>query len=239
MDLKDKVAIITGSGRGIGKDVGLALAKDGCKVVLVSRTAGELEKTKREIIDSGGNAISIVADLSKKEDIEKIVHKTLTEYGRIEILINNAAVLISCPFNEITEELWDTMINTNLKGTFFLSQKVLEIMKNQKSGYIINVSSTAALYVPPPIAVYGISKLGLVGLSQAMYEIGKEYDVKVSTIYPGMTDTKMLRDLNIAVDQKKWMAPEDITGCILFLLKQSSRIVIKELIPWASKHDQI
>ena len=239
MDLKDKVAIITGSGRGIGKDIGLTLAKEECKVVLVSRTAGELEKTKKEIIDSGGNAISIVADLSKKEDIEKIVQKTLTEYGRIDILINNAAVLISCPFNEITEELWDTMMNTNLKGTFFLSQKVLEIMKNQKSGYIINVSSTAALYVPPPITVYGISKLGLVGLSQAMYEIGKEYDVKVSTIYPGMTDTKMLRDLNNAVDPKKWMAPEDITGCILFLLKQSSRIVIKELIPWASKHDQI
>ena len=241
MNLKDKIAIITGSGRGIGKDTGLALAKEGCKVVLVSvsRTVGELEKTKKEIIDSGGNAIFIVADLTKKEDIEKIIKRTLTEYRRIDILINNAAVLFSSPFHEITEEQWDTTMNTNLKAVFFLSQKVLEIMKNQKSGYIINVSSTAALYVAPSNAVYGISKLGLVGLSQAMYEIGKEYGVKVSTIYPGMTDTKMLRDLNISVSPEKWMAPEDIAGCILFLLKQSSRIVIKELIPWAARYDKI
>lgn len=239
MNLKDKVVIITGSGRGIGRETGFALAKEGCKVVLVSRTAKELEKTKKEIVDSGGEAIYVAADLSKKEDIEKIVQKTLKEYGQIDILINNAAVLIPCPFQEITEELWDTMMNINLKGTFFLSQKVLEIMKNQKSGYIINISSTAALYVPPNIAVYGMSKLALVGLSQAMYEIGKEYDVKVSTIYPGMTDTKMLRNLNNDVDPKKWMIPEDITNCILFLLKQSNRIVVKELTPWASKHDQI
>lgn len=239
MNLKDKVVIITGSGRGIGRETGCALAKEGCKVVLVSRTVKELEKTKKEIIDSGGEAIYVAADLSKKEDIEKIVQKTLKEYGQIDILINNAGVLIPCPFQEITEELWDTMMNINLKGTFFLSQKVLEIMKNQKSGYIINISSTAALYVPPNIAVYGISKLALVGLSQAMYEIGKEYDVKVSTIYPGMTDTKMLRNLNNDVDPKKWMIPEDITNCILFLLKQSSRIVVKELTPWASMHDQI
>ena len=102
MNLKDKTAIITGSGRGIGRDTGLALAKERCKVVLVSRTMGELEKTRKEIIDSGGNAISIVADLTKKEDIEKIIKRTLTEYGRIDILINNAAVLFSSPFHEIT-----------------------------------------------------------------------------------------------------------------------------------------
>ena len=239
MNLKDKTAIITGSGRGIGRDTGLALAKEGCKVVLVSRTVGELEKTRKEIIDSGGNAISIVADLTKKKDIEKIIKRTLTEYRRIDILINNAAVLFSNPFHEITEEQWDITMDTNLKAVFFLSQKVLGIMKNQKSGYIINVSSTAALCVPPSIAVYGISKLGLVGLSQAMYEIGKEYGVKVSVIYPGMTDTQMLRGFNPPVDPEKWMAPEDISGCILFLLKQSSRIVVKELIPWAARHDKI
>lgn len=239
MNLKNKIAIITGSGRGIGRNVGLALAKEGCKVVLVSRTVGELEKTKKEIIDSGGNAIFIVADLTKKEDIEKIIQRTLTEYRRIDILINNAAVLFSSPFHEITEEQWDTTMDTNLKAVFFLSQKVLEIMKNQKSGYIINVSSTAALCVPPSNAVYGISKLGLVGLSQAMYEIGKEYGVKVSTIYPGMTGTKMLRDFNPPVDPENWMLPEDITSCVLFLLKQSERVVVKDMVPWAARYDKI
>ena len=112
-------------------------------------------------------------------------------------------------------------------------------MEKQKSGYIINISSTAALCVPPGIAAYGISKLGMSGLTQALYETAKKSKVKVSIIYPGMTDTQMLRGFNPPVDPEKWMLPEDISDCVVFLLKLSDRVIIKELTPWAVKHDQI
>jgi NAD(P)-dependent dehydrogenase (short-subunit alcohol dehydrogenase family) len=93
--------------------------------------------------------------------------------------------------------------------------------------------------VPSRAAAYGISKLGVSGLSQALYELGKEYGVKVSAIYPGMTDTQMLRDIKLPVDPSLWMLPEDITGCVLFLLKQSGRVAVKEIVPWAARYDKV
>lgn len=104
---------------------------------------------------------------------------------------------------------------------------------------VINISSTAALQVPGALTSYGTSKVGLIGLSQALYETAKEYGVKVSVIYPGMTDTEMLRDFNPPVDPNRWMLPEDIVGCILFLLKQSDRVVVRDIVPWAARHDKI
>lgn len=239
MDLDKKVALVTGAGRGIGKDIAISLAKEGCSLVLVSRTEKQLSKAKKEIEDSGGRAEYFAADISEKGSIEKIIKSTLDVFSGIDILINNAAILFSSDFLDISEKDWDTTMAINLKASFLLSQAVMKHMKEKKSGYIINVSSTAALEVPPGIAAYGISKLAMVGLSQALYEYGKDFGVKVSTIYPGMTDTEMLRGFGPPVDPKKWMLPEDIAGCILFLLKQSERVVVKDIIPWASKHDKI
>ena len=206
---------------------------------MVSRTKDEIEKTKSEIINQGGKAIAVTADLAKKEEVEKIVREALNNFQRIDILVNNAAVLFSSPFMEISEDRWDITMNVNLKAVFLLSQKVLKIMQKQKTGYIVNISSAAALNVPPSIAAYGVSKIGLAGLSQAMYEVGKEFGVKVSVIYLGMTDTEMLRNFNPPVDPEKWMQPEDITDCVLFLLKQSNRVIVKELTPWAVQYDKI
>jgi len=239
MDLNGKVAVVTGAGRGIGKSLAIALAKERCNVVLVSRTEEELKKTSSEINSLGSKSIYFNIDLSIKENIEMLINKTLDRFGTIDILINNAAVLYSSDFLDITEEEWDKTMNINLRSVFLLSQPILKIMEEKKSGYIINVSSTAALEVPPGIAAYGISKIAMNGLSQAMYEHGKSYNVKVSTIFPGMTDTKMLRELSPPVQKEKWMAPEDIAGCILFLLKQSDRTVVREIIPWAARHDKI
>jgi 3-oxoacyl-[acyl-carrier protein] reductase len=154
----------------------------------------------------------------------------MEKYNSLEILINNAGVHFASPFLETTEEEWDASMEIHLKAVFLLNQAVLKVMKEKKQGYIINISSTAALEVPSRASAYGISKLGVKGLTHALYETGKEYGVKVSVIYPGMTDTKMLRDINLPVDPSCWMLPEDIAGCVLFLLKQSDRIIIKELI---------
>lgn len=239
MDLNNKTAIITGSGRGIGKNIALALAKAGCNIVITSRTKAQLDEVAAELNKINIEFLSLTLDLSKKENIDLLFNETLRKFKKIDILINNAAVLYSIPFFELTEEIWDKTMNTNLKSVFLLSQKVLKHMCNNKNGYIINISSTAALGVKPLVAAYGISKLAISGLSQVLYDIGKSCNVKVSTVYPGMTDTEMLRDFNPPVSSDKWMLPEDISDCILFLLKQSNRIIVKDIIPWASKHDQI
>ena len=239
MDLNKKTAIITGSGRGIGKDIALALAKEGCNVVITSRTKDQLDLVAEELKRNNAGFLSLALDLSKKEDIDILVDKTLKEFKSIDILINNASVLYCAPFLDLSEGIWDKTFDTNLKAVFLLSRKVLKLMCGQKKGYIINISSTAALGVPPAIAAYGISKLAVSGLSQVLYETGKEHGVKVSTIYPGMTNTEMLRGFNPPVESEKWMLPEDITGCVMFLLKQSERVVVKDIIPWAAKHDQI
>ncbi|MCK4516153.1 MAG: SDR family oxidoreductase, partial [Spirochaetaceae bacterium] len=127
----------------------------------------------------------------------------------------------------------------NLKAPFFLSQEAIRMMSSHRDGYIINISSTAALQVPGGLASYGTSKMALAALSEAMYQVGKEHGIKVTVIYPGMTDTKMLRDFEPPVDPEKWMKPEDISNAVVFLLRQSKRVVIKELTPWAAGHDQI
>lgn len=239
MKLDGKVAIVTGAGRGIGKNISLSLAEEGCRLVLISRTRSQLEKVKQEIVQKGGEAIIVATDISKKRNINMIIDETLKNYKTIDILINNAAVLYSSDFLDITEDEWDITMGVNLKAAFLLSQGVMKIIIKQGSGYIINISSTAALEVPPGIAAYGISKLGIVGLSQAMYEEGKKFGVKVSVIYPGMTDTEMLRGFNPPVSPDKWMFPSDISGCVLFLLKQSDRVIVKEIVPWARRYDKI
>jgi short-subunit dehydrogenase len=104
-------------------------------------------------------------------------------------------------------------------------------MKEQGSGYIINVSSTVALGVAGHLSTYGISKCGLVGMSQALHETAKQYGVKVSTVYPGMTDTKMVRDVRGSANTTRWMLPEDIAYCMIFLLKSSERMVVKDIVP--------
>jgi 3-oxoacyl-[acyl-carrier protein] reductase len=239
VDLKEKTAIITGAGRGIGKDIALRLAEEGCNIVLVARTGEQLNNVKKDIEGKGGSALALPVDLSKDGSIAEIIDKATGSFGSVDILINNAAVLFASDILEVSEEDWDKTMDINLRATFFLSQKALRIMIEQKSGYIINISSTAALEVPPGIAAYGISKLAMTGLTQAMYEAGKEHGVKVSAIYPGMTDTEMLRGFDPPVDPDKWMKPEDISDCIVFLLKQSNRMVIKDIIPWARRHDKI
>jgi len=239
MDIEGKTALVTGAGRGIGKNIALSLAEEGCKISLVSRTEKQLAQVKKEIEDKGGSAIYHAADISLKENIRIVTADTIEKFSGIDILINNAAVLFASDFLELSEEEWDKTMDINLKSSFLISQEVMRHMKKRGSGYIINISSTAALEVPPGIAAYGISKKAMIGLSEVLYEYGKDFGVKVSTIYPGMTDTEMLRGFSPPVDPEKWMIPEDISGCVLFLLKQSDRVVVKDIIPWARKHDKI
>jgi len=239
MSIKNKIVIITGAGKGIGKQIALDLAKDGCNIVVVSRTIEQIEQTVREAKQFGIKAIGIVKDLSDPTNISFLVNKTIEEFGKIDILINCAAIIIPKWFTEETIEDFDRTMAINLRSMFILGQMVLNKMIEQNDGYIINISSTAAITVPPTISAYGISKKGVLGLTEAMYEAGKKHNVKVSTILPGVTNTEMVRGLFPNDSPDQWMLPEDISYCVKFLLNQSKRMIVKEIVPWAVGHDRI
>ncbi len=239
MELKGKTAIVTGASRGIGKAIALEIAKEGCNLAVCARDGQRLAELKQEAEAYGVKCIIIVADLRHQEHINQAINQVFLEFGRIDILVNNAGVLTNDGVFGVTEESWDITMEVNLKAQFFMAQAALQKMKKNHEGYIINMSSTVALGAKPDITCYSISKYGVVGLSEALYQEAKKYQVKVSTIYPGVTDTEMLRAQTMPCDPSQWMLPEDIAGCVMFLLKSSGRMVIKDIVPWSTGYDQI
>lgn len=242
MNLKNKCALVTGGGRGIGRAIVLALAREGCDVVLTGRKQSALDEVAAAARELGVKATGLALDLADETNIEPLISRTVAAIGPIDFLINNAAVLYPANFLDVTLEDWDRTMAINLRSVFLLSQRVLRLMTERRTGYIVNISSTVAHGVKPEVAAYGASKCGLVGLSQALYAAGKEFGVRVSTIYPGVTDTPMIRDLNgdnSVGSPDDWMQPEDIAYCVLFLLKQSPRMVVKEITPWSVGYDRI
>lgn len=234
MELKGKVAIITGAGRGIGRAIALDLGRAGCCVVLSSRNERELNGTAQEIEHEGGQALPLALDLSRDDDIDVLFTETMERFATVDILINNAGVLFPNSLDGVTVEEFDRTFAVNVRSVFLLSKKALAVMKQKKSGYIINISSPAAFEVSPALAAYGSSKKAVIGLSQAFYHEAKKYGIKVSTVYPGYTDTKMLRGIpNVKPTPDQWLLPEDISHCMMFLLKQSERMIVRDLIPLA------
>jgi NAD(P)-dependent dehydrogenase (short-subunit alcohol dehydrogenase family) len=239
MDLKNKVAVVTGAGRGMGKVIAESLAAEGCKLVVVSRTESQVREVERGITTGGGECLSLVLDLADRRSAARVIPAALERFGSLDILVNNAGVLTGTPLLEVTADEWDHVLAVNLTAAFILSQAALREMAKRKSGYIINISSTAALQVPAHLTTYGTSKKALLGFTEALYENAKPLGVKVSVILPGMTDTEMLRNANPPVPRGHWMGPHDIAGCVLFLLRQSDKVVVREIVPWATLHDEI
>jgi 3-oxoacyl-[acyl-carrier protein] reductase len=231
MELNGKTAIITGGGRGIGRAIALDLIREGCRIAICSRNHQEISAVCQEARAMSGDVLGLPMDLSIDENLQILVEKTVSQFGTVDILVNNAGLVIQKSFLDVGQTDYEQTLCLNLKAVFFLSQKVLTIMAGNRSGYIINISSAVTQGVPQELATYGISKYGLVGLSQALYDAAREYGVRVSTIYPDTTDTRMVRSTAKVITPEKWMQPEDISQCVLFLLKSSERMIIKEMVP--------
>ena len=193
MKLKDKVAIVTGSSRGIGKAIALGFAKEGAKVVIAARTEvenermpGTIHKTAEMIRAMGGTALPVKCDLTIEQDIVDMVKKTLAEFGRIDILVNNAGIAYFRPAWEMPLKRWDIVLRINLTGAFVCAREVLPKMMEQKSGSIINISSIDATKTDSGFSgiAYGVSKAGLERFTKSLAsEVGK-YNIAVNSVRP-------------------------------------------------------
>ena len=233
--LKGKVALITGGSRGIGKATALGFARAGADVVVASRKLDELEKVAEEIRGMGRESLAIEAHVGRLEQIENLVAKTLDKFKRIDILVNNAGTnptLASAL--DIEERAWDAIMNLNLKGLFFLSQKVARVMKEQGGGCIINVASVDG-FSPGTVPVYSISKAGVIMATKVMALECAKYGIRVNAIAPGlvktafsqalMDDPEILGKIMGKVPMGRPAEPEEMVGAMLYLASDAASYV--------------
>ncbi len=233
MRLENKVALITGAGSGIGKETALLFAKEGARLVLTGRTAEKLEKVCKEIHENGGKAIFIIGNVSKREDMDDVVNMAMNEFGKIDILINNAGINKDALITKMTKEQWNGVINVDLTGTFNCIQAVADIMINQGNGVIINASSISGIYGNIGQVNYASAKAGLIGLTRTLAkELGKK-GIRVNAVAPGFTITpmtlkvpeKILTMMKEKIPLRTLAEPIDIAYAYLYLASDEARYV--------------
>ena len=195
MRLKDKIAIVTGaSSNGIGRAIALHFAREGAKVAIVGRKREGLEETARGIIDAGTEALIIEADISVPENARTIMDRTINRFDRIDVLVNNAGIIVRKPFVEVQPDEFDRLFATNVRGYFFCSQAAAKQMIKQEKGKIISVSSDSALSGIPFLSAYAATKGATLSLTRAMAKELLPYKINVNAILPGTVETDLNRD---------------------------------------------
>jgi 3-oxoacyl-[acyl-carrier protein] reductase len=215
--LNNKVAIVTGAGRGIGKAIAVALAQAGCRVVLGARTVAQLEAVQGEIQAHGGRALAVPGDLARDEDIARLVGESRRAFGAVDILINNAGWGKKAPIVRAQVEDWDQTFKINLRAPMLLARMVLPDMIQRKSGAVINIGSVSGKSGEAGSSAYAASKFGMIGFTQSLYEEVREYGIKASVILPGFVDTPMIPPVK-HLDRAKMIRPDDVAGAVLFVL---------------------
>ncbi len=237
--LQGKIAIVTGGGRGIGKGIAEGFAKFGAKVAITSRKMNDLEATAEGIRAAGGECFPLQSHLGKMEEINKMVEAVVGKYGRIDILVNNAGASPAMKtVLETDERLWETVMNLNLKGTYFTSQAVAKVMKDQGGGRIINIASVDGYRAEPGVSVYSISKAGVLMITKAFAKDLAPYNILVNSIAPGPIRSKMMdshwvhlppeeAQKHIQEAEKltrlgRFGVPDDIAGAAIYLASEAA-----------------
>lgn len=240
ISLEGKVALVTGGSRGIGRASALAFADVGADVVVASRKLPDVEAVAGEIRAIGRKGLAIASHVAKIEDSKNLVEKVMAEFGRIDILMNNAGTNpYYGPLLEAEEWAWDSTINVNLKGHFFLSQLVARIMKDQGCGNIINTASVAG-FRAGELSIYSVTKAALIMLTECMAKEWGQYGIRVNAIAPGIIKTRLSEKLwkepevGKAAEQTCALVrlgePEEVASVVVFLASDASRYVTGETI---------
>ncbi len=233
--LSGKVALVTGGSRGIGKAIAVGLARFGADVAVTSRKLPDLQEVATEIRGLGRKSMAVATHVGRTDEIAALVPKVKEEFGRIDILVNNAATNPTMDSAlDVEERAWDSIMNLNLKGLFFLSQSVARVMKEQGGGTIINVASVAG--IPPDILpVYSISKAGVIMATKVMAQQWAPYNIRANALAPGLIKTKfsqalweneeILQGAMLFTPMRRPGEPDEMVGAVVFLASDASSYV--------------
>ena len=240
--LKDKVAIITGAGRGIGRAYALRFTDEGAKVAIPDIIFENAQKVSKEIKAKGGQTLALHTDVSDEVSTQEMVKKTVERFGKIDILVNNAALVgsvVSKPFYEITVDEWDKAMAVNLRGVFLCCKAVIPLMKEQGKGKIVNITSNVIFAGSPNITQYTTSKGGVLAFTRATARELGEYQINVNAVAPGLTETEAARSMEpeevwemtrAGVCLKRAEQPEDLVGTLVFLSSTESDFITGQTI---------
>lgn len=233
--LEGRVAIVTGGSKGIGKAIALTFAEAGADMVVCSRALADLESVAEEIRRLGRRSLAVSADITQQAAVDNLVQKTIAEFGNIDILVNNAGIGILLPLVEHSEEDWDRVVDTNLKGYYLCSRAVGKRMIDQKKGNIISISSVRGLAAYPGRAGYCISKAGVIMLTRVLALELASYNIRANAIAPGFVRTELTRPLwddpetlqriTAEIPLGRWADLSEITSVALFLASDASSYI--------------
>ena len=241
MSLEGKIAIVTGAGKGIGRDAALAIAAEGATVVAVARTQSDLDETVSMIEEKGGKAISLSRDLTVADQVQSMVDAVVEQFGRIDILVNNAGGYPSEIYDSVkkqaikiwewSETQWDQIIKTNLKIPFLCINKVAPVMIKQRSGDIVSVSSRMGR-IASQMGAYAVAKGGIITLTKTTAIQTQEYGIRANAVAPGMVDTpgQRIYNHNVGQDDAKMGDSASVAKAIIYLLKDTPQVMTGQVI---------
>ena len=235
-NLKGKTALVTGGGRGLGKAVALALAAEGVNVAITGRNENNLKSVVAEIESKGVKSSYSVFDVTDKKQVFTSLEKLQNDFGKFDILINNAGIAAFGGILEMDDEQWEDIVKTNLFGPYYVVKAVVPGMVEKKSGDVVNISSTAGLKGNALTSAYSASKFGLIGMSESMmFELRKQ-NIRVTTLTPSTISTDMAKtDLKITDgNPEKVLQPEDFAELVIDLLKLNKRAMLASAALWST-----
>ena len=242
--LEKKVAVITGGGRGMGREIALTFSKAGASIAVCDLSLSNLSQVEEQIKSEGGQCLSLAADISRKDHVDVMMAKVHAHFGRIDILVNNAGICISSSLLETSEEEWDANLTVNLKGTFLCLQSAARYMVEQRYGKIVNISSICGRRAVTEGIAYSASKAGVIQVTcNAAAELGK-HNINVNSIAPGFVATPLVREGKTPEKYAEMLTefskptvlgktglPSDIANAALFLVSDESAYISGQTIP--------
>jgi 3-oxoacyl-[acyl-carrier protein] reductase len=227
--LAEQVAVVTGAGRGIGSAIAIKLAAMGARTILCGRTRAALEQTAATIQENGGQSKAIECDLTDLGSVELLAERVDRDFGGLDILVNNAGIRgQQGPLHELAPDAWDSIVNTNLRGVYYMIRAFAPLMIGARGGHIINISSLAGKNPIPNGAAYAASKGGLNGLSYSVAEELRAHNIRVSVICPGSVDTEF--SPHTGKDSEKMLLPSDVAHAVAMIVTQAPQSFASEIL---------